>query len=204
MTFIVSKTAIPLVKQAHTIIHSYLKPGDTAIDATVGNGHDTVFLLDLIAPGGTVFGFDIQQQAINKTRELIDRQPHAECARLIHADHAHMPEHIPQNYHGKISAVMFNLGYLPGSDKQIITKTESTIAALKSACRLLTANGVITVLVYPGHSGGDTEAEHVQQWCERLNREQYHCQLIINTSAKTSAPRLYVIKKTGMTKAVEY
>ncbi len=157
-------TDLPLPKQAQQLIKKNLSPGDYAIDATVGNGHDTVFLAQQLTPSGQVFGFDIQQQAIDKTRSRLVEHNLETLVTLFQSSHALMAEHIPSNLHGHIKAVMFNLGYLPGSDKSIITHSDTTLAALEAAIALLAENGLITVMVYPGHAGGDTEARAINQW----------------------------------------
>ncbi len=84
-----------------------------------------------------------------------------------------MAEKIPVQYHGKISAIMFNLGYLPGGDKTIITLANSTLLALNGASRLLSAGGIITLLAYPGHDGGDIETVQVKNWCEQLDTNHF-------------------------------
>jgi hypothetical protein len=197
---------ISLVNIAHDLIREVLHPGDYAIDATVGNGHDTVFLIEQISPSGKVFGFDIQQSAIDSTKIKVGSyqfdesedskapvQP--ECLTLLHANHAYMGEKIPPHYHGKINAIMFNLGYLPGGDKRIITCTDSTITALNNACRLLSSTGIITVLAYPGHQGGDLETEHVENWCKQLDENQFKISMVYSSAYNKSAPRLFVIRK---------
>lgn len=198
---------ISLVNIAHNLIREVLHPGDYAIDATVGNGHDTVFLVEQVSPSGKVFGFDIQQAAIDSTwakvgafsktgeRSLGNTFLRPECLTLIQASHADMDDKIPPQYHGKINAVMFNLGYLPGGDKSIITRTDSTVTALNSASRLLSSKGVITVLAYPGHQGGDLETFQVINWCEQLTDEHFSVGYIYSVKSNNSSPRLFVIRK---------
>jgi hypothetical protein len=113
---------------------------------------------------------------------------------LIQACHADMAEHIPDSLHGRISAIMFNLGYLPGGDKTIITQTDSTLKALNAAIGLLSPSGLLTVLAYPGHQGGDQETEQVSDWCEHLDKARFNIETIYNAAHKDSAPRLFVIK----------
>jgi hypothetical protein len=199
---------ISLVNVAHNLIREVLRPGDIAIDATVGNGHDTVFLVKQVSPSGKVFGFDSQQAALDSTwlnvescfRAAEKACSHAplrpECLSLIHASHADMAEKIPVQYHGNISAIMFNLGYLPGGDKSIITQTDSTVTALNIAVRLLSSNGIITILAYPGHQGGDLETDRVNNWCKLLDEDQFKTSLVYSSVNKESAPRLFVIRKT--------
>jgi len=187
---------ISLLNSAHNVIRNRLKPGDSAIDATVGNGHDTLFLAQQVAPSGHVYGFDIQQAAIDATRDkLACKTPLSDCLSLIHASHANMKENIPAQLHGKINAIMFNLGYLPGGDKSVITLTDSTLAALTAASQILAVNGIITLLAYPGHSGGDTETDHVANWCEQLDRQRFAVNIFYSAEHKDSAPRLFVIDK---------
>lgn len=186
---------ISLVNAAHDLIRDILHPGDIAIDATVGNGHDTVFLAGQVGPPGRVYGFDIQQAAIDSTLEKF-RQTHIpDCLTLIHASHADMAEKVPEHFHGKIRVIMFNLGYLPGGDKSVITQTDSTLPALTAATRILAVNGIITLLAYPGHPGGDRETDQVKNWCEQLDTEQFEVSTIYSTEHKDTAPRLFVIYK---------
>lgn len=188
---------ISLVKEAHNLIKDRLHPGDIAIDATVGNGHDTLFLVEQVMPAGQVYGFDIQQAALDSTRSRCRQLNHPECLMLIHASHALMAEKIPEQHHGKIGAIMFNLGYLPGGDKSLITRTDSTLQALDSASRLLAAEGLITILAYPGHAGGDQETDRVERWCEQLAAKQFNVRTVYSTEHKDSAPRLFVVSKTS-------
>ena len=186
---------ISLVNIAHDLIKGIIHPGDIAIDATVGNGHDTVFLTEQIGPSGRVYGFDIQQVAIDSTLEKFRRTRLSDCLTLIHASHANMDNVIPEHFHGKINAIMFNLGYLPGGDKSVITQVESTLTALTIASRILADNGIITLLAYPGHQGGDLETHQVKNWCDQLDARQFEVSAIYSAGLKDSAPRLFVIRK---------
>jgi hypothetical protein len=189
---------ISLVNLAHNLIRDTLNPGDIAIDATVGNGYDTLFLVEQIMPSGRVYGFDIQQAALDATRvKFRNTSLSSECLTLFHGSHAAMAEKIPVQHQGRISACMFNLGYLPGSDKSIITETESTITALTIAVRILSNRGIITVLAYPGHRGGVQETEQVSRWCEQLAGDRFKVNTIYSAEDKVSAPRLFVIRKQG-------
>ena len=186
---------ISLLNTAHNFIKKVLHPGDIAIDATIGNGHDTLFLVEQVYPSGLVFGFDIQQIAIESTKEKIKQTNYPNCLTLIHTSHTEMYKAIPTHYHGNIKAIMFNLGYLPGGDKTIITSTDSTITALNNSCHLLSSNGIITIIAYPGHSGGDLETVQVTNWCDKLDINQFEVHVIYSSTDKQSAPRLFVIHK---------
>jgi hypothetical protein len=120
-------------------------------------------------------------------------------ASLFHASHAEMLNLIPQSLHGQIQALMFNLGYLPGADKNLITQSESTLRALNSALLLMAENSVITVLAYPGHAGGDQETENLTAWCaEPAVQMGFSVETLLSKHDQASAPRLFVIRKSGV------
>lgn len=185
---------ISLVDEAHKAIQTVLKPGDRAIDATIGNGHDTLFLARQVGTSGHVFGFDIQQRAIDTTRSRLEQHENDTPVELFLASHAQMARLVPAPLHGSIKSVMFNLGYLPGGDKSLITRGENTIAALNQALGLLSPAGVITVIAYPGHTGGDREAEYVNEWYAGLDGSRYDKLCINSRENQNYAPCLYIVK----------
>ncbi len=132
-----------------------LQPGEVAVDATVGNGHDTLFLAQQVGAQGHVYGFDIQEEALARTRRRLEEAGLRDRVTLLQMGHEHMAEAVPAAWHGRIGAVMFNLGYLPGgSDRTCITRPQTTVPALEAALRLLRPGGVLTVVAYRGHPGG--------------------------------------------------
>jgi predicted methyltransferase len=151
---------------AHQQVAAVLKPGDWAIDATAGNGHDTAFLARAVGPTGRVFAFDIQDAALEATSARIG--PAASHVALLRAGHETMQVHLPREAFGRITAILFNLGYLPGGDKQVTTQTETSIAALQAALPLLADNGVMSIMVYRGHDAGGAEAAAVLSWIKEL------------------------------------
>jgi predicted methyltransferase len=161
---------------ARRLVRDCVQPGETVVDATVGNGTDTLFLAETTGTGGVVFGFDIQEVALVKTRQRLQdsasRGPRAEVSLLL-VSHALMAEHIPAAMHGQVAAIMFNLGYLPGADHTVVTRPGSTIAALDASLTLLRPGGVLTLVLYTGHPGGPEEAEAVALWAEALHQERY-------------------------------
>lgn len=185
---------VSLTTKAHNIIQQFLAVGDYAIDATIGNGHDTLFLNKQIGKAGKVFGFDIQQQALDSTQSKLESEHISNNTLLFHISHSKMEQYIPTQFHGKIKVIMFNLGYLPGSDKSIITHTDSTLLALNQSLSLLAPSGMIAITAYPGHQGGAEETGQIKQWCNRLSTEQYTVQIIYSSDNKT-APVLFIIHK---------
>ncbi|EIC29120.1 putative S-adenosylmethionine-dependent methyltransferase involved in cell envelope biogenesis [Methylomicrobium album BG8] len=189
------KKRISLVDIAHQLVGARLYPGAVAVDATVGNGYDTLFLLQKVAPAGRVYGFDIQQLALESVQDRMANPDFRDCLTLFHRSHAEMDEMLPQAQHGLVSAVMFNLGYLPGGDKSVITRAESTLAALSAASRLLSPEGIITIVAYPGHVGGAQECEQVRQWCARLDSGRFEFELIEAKPDDRAAPRLFAVNR---------
>lgn len=177
-----------LTELAHNILKQYFKPGDFAIDATAGNGHDSCFLARQVGVEGRVFAFDIQQQALDSTTDTLRTQALTERVTLIHRGHEHLLATLPPEYHGKIQTVMFNLGYLPGGDKNRKTTSATTLAALEQAAALLSPGGVITVLAYRGHPGGLEEAHVAEQKLGELARDGHHL-----SSIQSPGPVLLVL-----------
>jgi len=188
---------ISLVNAAHELVKDKLHSGAIAIDATIGNGHDTLFLAEQVTTSGKIYGFDIQPSALRITRCRLEQASLSDCVTLFQANHAVMTGKIPVQYHGKVCAVMFNLGYLPGGDKSLMTLADTTLTALSSAGRMLSVGGILTVLAYPGHSGGDSETHQVRLWCDQLNREQFTVRILTVAEYKPSAPMLFAIYKTA-------
>ncbi|SDE21714.1 Putative rRNA methylase [Paenibacillus sp. UNCCL117] len=180
---------------AHQLIEARLKPGEAAIDATAGNGVDTVFLARQVGAEGCVYAFDIQESALASTaarcaREVPDRQ-----VELLHRSHAEMAAAIPEHWHGRIAAVTFNLGYLPGHDHSTITLPDSTLQALDSAAKLLRRGGVITIVVYSGHPGGETEAAAVDRWAAGLPQDGYQAMTYRFVNQRNHPPYVIAVEK---------
>ena len=175
---------------AHALVRSHVIPGDRVVDATLGNGHDTVFLADLVGPSGHVDGFDIQSKAIESTRrKLQDRS--VEQVTLHQLGHEKMAGLVE----APVQAVMFNLGYLPGEDKGETPQPETTIAALQTATEFLSAGGIVTIVIYTGHPGGQAEGEAVQAFCQSLNTSRFITTIHKSPSDKTTAPFLITIAR---------
>lgn len=159
---------VPLTRVVHDHLREVLRPGDRAIDATAGNGHDTRFLAECVGPAGQVMAFDIQHSAIDATRARLEAAGLADRCLLAHSGHEHMADHVPADWVGNVAVVMFNLGYRPGGDKTVVTLPDTTIAALGQALGMLRADGVLSVMIYRGHAGGSDEATALQGWLARL------------------------------------
>ena len=128
---------------AHDWISRLVLPGDTGVDATAGNGHDTAGLARLVGPGGKVHAFDIQEEALRSARERLREEGLLTDAVCFHlTSHSRLAELV----RGPVKAIMFNLGYLPGGDRNLITRTDSTLAALEQAVNLPAPDGILSVM----------------------------------------------------------
>ena len=161
-------TVIPIrvTERAQALASEVLNSGDIAIDATAGKGRDTAFLAQTVGPTGWVHSFDIQPDAINSTRKLLEVSGMINRVTLHERSHAELTESLPESHRGKITVAIFNLGYLPGSDQKIITQPESTAIALESALTELKSGGRLICVAYTGHPGGKEESDVVQTFAE--------------------------------------
>ncbi|MBE0510616.1 MAG: 16S rRNA (cytosine(1402)-N(4))-methyltransferase [Chromatiales bacterium] len=182
-----------LVQQAHAILAKRLRDGDVAIDATVGNGHDTAFLANAVGPSGRVYGFDVQQAALDASWQRLDRAGLSERVTLFHAGHETMALHLPHALHGQVQVVMFNLGYLPGSDKQCRTGIATSISALQQAVEFLAEGGLLSIMAYTGHPGGTEEAAAVRAWVTTLPA-RYHAALLRPQGTRVSPPEWWLVQ----------
>ncbi len=177
-----------LTQLAHSILDQYLQPGNLAIDATAGNGHDCCFLARQVGPTGRVFVFDIQRQALERTAQQLQEQGLAAQVQLLHHGHQQMRDKLPTGTQGKIRAAVFNLGYLPHGDKNTITTSLTTLPALQQAKELLCPLGIISVLAYRGHPGGRDEAAAVELQLQKLATDKLQLSRI-----ESSGPVLFVL-----------
>ncbi|WP_430535562.1 class I SAM-dependent methyltransferase [Listeria rocourtiae] len=177
---------------SHDLLNRIILPGDTVVDATIGNGHDTAFLADLVGVNGRVFGFDIQQEAIDATTQLLTEKQLNNQVTLLHESHAKMTELLSEQ---TIKAAIFNLGYLPGGNKTITTLAESTIQAIDAALSLLEVGGITILVIYHGHPEGQTEKSAVLNYTESLPQEQFHVLEYRFINQRNNPPFVIAIEK---------
>ncbi|MCK4492535.1 MAG: class I SAM-dependent methyltransferase [Methylococcales bacterium] len=182
-----------LSQQAHEILEKFLNKKDRVIDATCGNGYDSLFLSRQVSSLGRVYSFDVQQRAIEATFQRLQKENALAPLTLTLAGHEQMLDYIAKEDGGKIKAVMFNLGYLPCSDKQIMTTSKTTLAALNSAQSILAPSAIMTILVYSGHEGGSDECQAVQTWCANLSKE-FEVEILQSIRPNATTPQLFVVR----------
>jgi predicted methyltransferase len=154
---------------SHELVSKVVQPGDIVVDATMGNGNDTLFLANLVGDLGKVYAFDVQQLALDNTKKRLTDAGLIERAELILEGHQNIGLYAPQG----IKAVMFNLGYLPKGDHNIGTKAETTIAAIESSLRLLCKEGIVMLVIYYGGDSGFDEKNAVMEYFKTLDCKKY-------------------------------
>ncbi|WP_202078296.1 tRNA (mnm(5)s(2)U34)-methyltransferase [Caldalkalibacillus salinus] len=178
----------------HHIIQDVVNEGDLVVDATMGNGHDTLFLAQLVGKTGKVLSYDVQPQALAKTKERLIQAQQVDQVQLCLKGHETIHEELSK-LNRPLSAAMFNLGYLPGSDKTVVTQPETTIQALYHLREYLKPGGIIAMVVYHGHEQGKAEKnlllEEVMSW-EQKSYDVLQYQFI---NQKNDPPFLLAIQK---------
>ena len=181
---------LDLLEMHKSFLLTHLRPGDVAVDFTMGNGHDTEFLSKTVGETGKVYAFDIQEPAVESTRKRLTESGCPENWELSLASHHRAPEFVKE----KIRAGIFNLGYLPGSGKkELTTMRETTLPAVASAIEMLGEDAVLIVAVYPGHPEGKAEGEALHEYFSSLSRFKYTAAEIKLVNSPTS-PYFFVIE----------
>lgn len=170
-------------------ILNHLGPGDVAVDFTMGNGHDTEFLSKTVGETGRVYAFDIQPMALESTNKNLTAANCPENYTLILDSHHKVCDYV----HTKIKAGMFNLGYLPGSDKTVTTMRRTTIPAIEAAISLLDRDAILIVAVYPGHAEGEAEGKLVCELLSKLDRKKL-CATKIQIINSPTSPFFFAVE----------
>jgi len=179
-----------ILEFAKYLLRKAVAENDVVVDATCGNGHDTVFLSHLVGNGGRVFAFDVQKEAINRSETRL-KEAGIQNVDLILDGH----ENVLQYIDCEISAAIFNLGYLPGSNKQITTSGQTTWKAVTDLLSLLTVGGVIILVIYHGHENGKLERDEIEAAIKTLDSSQTEV-LRYEFLNKKNAPYIIAIEKS--------
>lgn len=181
-----------ILNYAHQLLKDTVKQGDLVIDATCGNGNDTLLLGHLAGEDGKVLAFDVQEQAIDATNKRIEKRGLSNVE-TVHKGHEFISDYVEEEQ--EIAAAIFNLGYLPKSDKTIITRADSTLHALDQMLPRLKQHGLIILVVYHGHPGGTEEKNAVLHYTAALNQNEYHVLQYGFINQKNNPPFIIAIEK---------
>ncbi|PJN91580.1 class I SAM-dependent methyltransferase [Bacillus sp. mrc49] len=163
-----------ILPYARILLEKTVQPGDIAVDGTMGNGIDTAFLAGLTGETGHVYSFDIQKEALQNTSVKLENEGLSNQCTLIHDGHQHLSNYIRKEHAGKITGAIFNLGYLPGGDKSIITEADTTTAAIEQLFGLLAPEGIIILVIYHGHPGGSQERDALMDYVQNFPQQKAH------------------------------
>jgi len=179
------------IEFAHALLTDHIGAGDRVIDATMGNGHDTLHLARLVGETGKVYAFDIQPQALQATAALLQAENlYSRCV-LIQQSHVRMQDYVTE----PVSAVIFNLGYLPGADKGLATQADQTLLAVQTALSLLGPGGLLMIAVYWGHPAGVQEKNMLDPFAEQLPSSIYRVLKYEFVNRARPAPYLLAIER---------
>ncbi|MFD1739261.1 class I SAM-dependent methyltransferase [Bacillus salitolerans] len=180
---------------ARTLLTKAISQGDIAIDATIGNGHDTVFLAELVGEQGHVYGFDIQKEAIDSASGRLQEHNLQDRATLYLSGHEHVQSMLPSDESRNIGGAIFNLGYLPGGDKKIVTTPSTTISAIEQIISMLKPEGILVLVIYHGHLEGIIERDQLVEYVERLDQKKVHVLRYQFMNQQNNPPFIIAIEK---------
>lgn len=190
------------LEMAHWMLKDIIKTNDVVVDATMGNGYDTQFLAEL---GANVYAFDVQEEALNATEKRLDdagiknqifeknlsnllTEP---SVNLVLSGHEKLSEYVKE----PIKAAIFNLGYLPKTDKSVVTKSDTTLTALDALTNQLVVGGRIAIMIYYGHEGGMEEKDAVIKWTSSLPQKDWEVTSYAPLNQIHTPPILVLIEK---------
>ncbi len=179
------------VAYQHLVWQEQLKEAKVIVDATCGNGNDTLYLLEHSNEDAQIYAIDIQEAAIANTKKRLGDT--ASRVHFIQDSHDLALETVPCG----IDLIVFNLGYLPGADHQLMTSGETTVRAIKTACAKLSVGGMITVIAYPGTSQGMEEKHILELFLRSIPQHEFHCWRTEPINQVNEPPLLYVVQKRG-------
>ena len=184
---------VDLIELHKHFILEHLSEGDVAVDFTMGNGNDTLFLSKTVGEKGRVYAFDIQEAALNSTRERLTAENAPENYTLICASHHRVREFVKE----PIKAGMFNLGYLPGGGKKAVTTMrETTMPAVMAAIDMLLPDGVLIIAIYPGHEEGALEGDMLREYFKTTSRFKI-CPSEFHILNSPTSPYFFLVEKSA-------
>ncbi|WP_102690990.1 class I SAM-dependent methyltransferase [Rummeliibacillus pycnus] len=180
-----------VLQYAQFLLQDTVEAGDIVVDATAGNGYDTTFLAQLVGENGHVFAFDVQKQAVESTQNRLQVEGLSKRVSVILDGHENVDQYVKET----ISAAIFNLGYLPGSEHEVITKPNTTLKAIESLLSLLKVGGIIVLVIYYGHEGGKEERDQVIEYVSHLPQKKVHALRYEFINQKNDPPFIIALEK---------
>lgn len=178
---------------AHFYLEPLLKEGDIAVDATCGNGFDTLYMAKKVGPAGQVYAFDIQDGALRATYKRLKEEGLEDRVTLIKAGHEFMDRYLSS----PVKAVIYNLGYLPGGDHNITTRAETTLLSFAQALKIIKPGGLIAITMYPGHAAGEEEKEGLLAASKALAKDKFSALHLKLLNRARKPPELLLVEKSA-------
>ena len=182
-----------VLQYAQHLLMQSIEEGEIAVDGTAGNGHDTLFLSQLVGENGHVYAFDVQQQAVDATLNRLSEHRVTNTTVILDG-HEKVANYIQQ----EIAGAVFNLGYLPGADHTIITQGNTTVVAIEQLLQLLKVGGIIVLVIYHGHEGGKKERDDVLQYVSSLSQKHVHVLRYEFINQKNDPPFIVALEKVKL------
>jgi predicted methyltransferase len=180
-----------VIQYAQSLLKMSITEGDIAVDATAGNGHDTLFLANLVGDDGYVYAFDIQKEAVDATLHRLLDNALEHRAIVLKDGHENVAKYVTK----PVAGAIFNLGYLPGSNHNLVTKPNTTIQALESLLKLLKVGGIIVLVIYHGHEGGKEERDGILHFVSNLPQKYIHVLRYEFINQKNDPPFIIALEK---------
>lgn len=159
-----------ITEWCHHFIREHVKQGDICIDATAGNGNDTLLLCELVGEHGKVLAFDIQKEAVENTKKRLEERGVSKQAEVLLESHINMSHYADAD---SVSCIVFNFGYLPGGDHTLATKKDTSISAIYEGLKLLTKGGMMSLCIYSGGDSGFEERDGILAELKKLDKNHY-------------------------------
>lgn len=161
---------IPITEWCSQFIRAQVEEGDLCIDATMGNGNDTLLLSRLAGESGRVLAFDIQEAALRSTDHFLKEQQAPQNYRLLLESHEQIAAYAEPE---SVSCITYNFGYLPGGDHALSTHAASSLRSLEQALPLLKKGGILSLCIYSGGDTGFAERDAILEWLKNLPPKRY-------------------------------
>ncbi|MDO4377553.1 MAG: class I SAM-dependent methyltransferase [Erysipelotrichia bacterium] len=171
----------------HYLALPYLSKEDVAVDATCGNGNDTLFLAENCR---YVYGFDVQKSAVSITENLL-KSNELDNYCLINDGHQNIDQYVKE----RCAVILFNLGYLPKGDKNITTLAYTTLIAVEKCLNLLKLNGLMIITIYCGHQNGKEEKKQLLDYLLSVDENKFMIRKIENLHKEKNPPEIIVITR---------
>lgn len=173
------------------LLNLKIEQGMTAVDCTIGNGHDTLYLKKRVGLEGKVYGFDIQEVALENTKKKLQSNDLFENVKLFLVGHEKIDQYVTEG----VDIILYNLGYLPRADKSITTRWDTTIKSIEKALALLNKGGVIAITTYPGHVEGEEELVQLNRFFKKLRQKEYNVLKMNFINQANKPPVQFMIEK---------